>query len=785
VGLTGYPSATIGKQSLGIQPDNFQATEPLSNRVIVRNCFLEFEEPSESLSSCRSKSCPDKYPASNTEEEALINMHLNNDNLNDFYRWYPASQPLEFNKHGEDERPIREEGAGDDRLKECCKELSRPHSVEASTSQSIATLGILQPVCVMPIYIPAYLGLAPQIFFKDFGKHGHAMPQCGSISLGSDIDDDNSSDHTSVNSTFVEVATAKIEQPKCSPSCPPSFARENDCPTPRYQVSASGSGSAHPANYVHEVDCRTPRCQVPGNEEHAVTTPNTGSDSEPKPEIVCSPTTSCSSEFRSSADSAHIGQAYGLISSVVSRQWPLDGEDELPRQPATWEEVDQAVKLEVQTRAGSSAPLASQLQLLSSSFPKIAAQQHLLNGSSPTLEGLQVVGDASMSKHNDDGSCVVDGRNNAQPSFSQASERDDVLKPKSSFVLGCTTVMVADIGLSVERDEFITWLEKQACALHERLSCDPLQSLQTIQAWYSPSYMYLGEHANHNSFFLEIPNQLGMLLLTPPSMWIDFVNLRFEAPDKSTVSLVNRGHAFVNCINALAAALLTTEEFGIKGKSICPPASRSFKKRAGYQVAQAGCQGLEKNVQYLKEDAQGKQSQSGLPEQCRAMYKVNGQWQIVCPEQNDEQPLIDRMTTVMMRGIPPRFCTASVKEMVDKTGYEGKYDYIYLPPNQDLQKTGNSMGYGFVNFLKAADARNFMQDWPNTVLSKNSNKTPSANWATRRQGFDANLRFHESQSYDQVDIRGALPDSSVLPQFFVNGHWHVMQRGRLVSLRHT
>merc|ERR1712118_129331 len=45
-----------------------------------------------------------------------------------------------------------------------------------------------------------------------------------------------------------------------------------------------------------------------------------------------------------------------------------------------------------------------------------------------------------------------------------------------------------------------------------------------------------------------------------------------------------------------------------------------------------------------------------------------------------------------------------------------------------------------------------MKDWPHTVLSKNSNKPRSANWATRRQGFDANLRFHKSQGYDNMVV---------------------------------
>jgi len=95
------------------------------------------------------------------------------------------------------------------------------------------------------------------------------------------------------------------------------------------------------------------------------------------------------------------------------------------------------------------------------------------------------------------------------------------------------------------------------------------------------------------------------------------------------------------------------------------------------------------------------------------------------------------------------------------------------------------MGFGFVNFMKGLDARTFMEDWPHTVLSKNSNKPRSANWATRRQGFDANLRFHKSQGYDNmVDVPGALPAEEVLPQFFVHGCWHVLLNGKLAAVSH-
>merc|ERR1712118_325864 len=188
--------------------------------------------------------------------------------------------------------------------------------------------------------------------------------------------------------------------------------------------------------------------------------------------------------------------------------------------------------------------------------------------------------------------------------------------------------------------------------------------------------------------------------------------------------------------------------------------------------------------EYLRNEAQGRQSQSGLPGECRAVYKDGGSWQAVCPDLQNEQPTANKMTTVMVSGIPPLFCTESIKEKVDNTGsygkYRGKYDYIYLPPNVENKKTGNCMGYGFINFESAVDACEFMNDWPRTELSKNSKKPRSANWASRRQGFDHNLRFHQMQPEAAMYACGKLSYKDTSPQFLLQGQWHIMVKGQPV-----
>ena len=41
---------------------------------------------------------------------------------------------------------------------------------------------------------------------------------------------------------------------------------------------------------------------------------------------------------------------------VLNQGWPLDGEDKPARRPATWEEVSEAVDMELEQRADAHAP---------------------------------------------------------------------------------------------------------------------------------------------------------------------------------------------------------------------------------------------------------------------------------------------------------------------------------------------------------------------------------------------------------------------------------------------
>lgn len=100
-------------------------------------------------------------------------------------------------------------------------------------------------------------------------------------------------------------------------------------------------------------------------------------------------------------------------------------------------------------------------------------------------------------------------------------------------------------------------------------------------------------------------------------------------------------------------------------------------------------------------------------------------------------------TTVMLRNLPCRFTREDLVRVLDKQGFGGAYNFIYLPIDF---ASGMSMGYGFVNLNDGEQAQRFIQKfdrqrhWPRHV----SHKICLAN-LSYTQGLEANVnRFRNS-----------------------------------------
>jgi len=65
-----------------------------------------------------------------------------------------------------------------------------------------------------------------------------------------------------------------------------------------------------------------------------------------------------------------------------------------------------------------------------------------------------------------------------------------------------------------------------------------------------------------------------------------------------------------------------------------------------------------------------------------------------------DQPI----TTLMLRHIPNKYSQSSLLKEIDFKGFQGKYDFFYMP--MDVHNRTN-VGYAFINFVDTRDARDF------------------------------------------------------------------------------
>ncbi|CAE7188452.1 ML2 [Symbiodinium sp. CCMP2456] len=67
-----------------------------------------------------------------------------------------------------------------------------------------------------------------------------------------------------------------------------------------------------------------------------------------------------------------------------------------------------------------------------------------------------------------------------------------------------------------------------------------------------------------------------------------------------------------------------------------------------------------------------------------------------------DQPI----STIMLRNIPCRYTQGSLMQEVDQLGFEGCYDFFYLPMDM---RNKNSVGYAFINFRDSKTAERFVE----------------------------------------------------------------------------
>lgn len=105
-------------------------------------------------------------------------------------------------------------------------------------------------------------------------------------------------------------------------------------------------------------------------------------------------------------------------------------------------------------------------------------------------------------------------------------------------------------------------------------------------------------------------------------------------------------------------------------------------------------------------------------------------------------------TTIMIRNIPCRFKKEAILQDVDSFGFEGCYDYFYLP--QDRRRKSN-LGYAFLNFKDSEHAVRFAEKFRGHRFNSRSEKTADVTVASI-QGFQNNLAHLHTTGIGKGDL---------------------------------
>ncbi len=145
-------------------------------------------------------------------------------------------------------------------------------------------------------------------------------------------------------------------------------------------------------------------------------------------------------------------------------------------------------------------------------------------------------------------------------------------------------------------------------------------------------------------------------------------------------------------------------------------------------------------------------TQPGTPQQISSS-RLSGAY-------SNRSSVIEDKTTVMLRNIPNKYTQRMLLDQLNRMGYEGKYDFFYLPI--DFRNRCN-VGYAFINFLSNETATQFKKQLDGFRLTGfNSQKICEVSFA-RVQGLKANIQHYRNSPVNGIAI------SEYRPLLFSNG----------------
>jgi hypothetical protein len=116
----------------------------------------------------------------------------------------------------------------------------------------------------------------------------------------------------------------------------------------------------------------------------------------------------------------------------------------------------------------------------------------------------------------------------------------------------------------------------------------------------------------------------------------------------------------------------------------------------------------------------------------------------------------DKVTTLMVRNIPNMYTRSMLIEELDSLGFEGEYDFIYLPIDKSTQW---NVGYAFANFKTAEAAKRCVADVTGYTFDRfehGSRKVAQISVA-HIQGLEKNLEYYSKTAVQCARVNSHRP----------------------------
>lgn len=122
----------------------------------------------------------------------------------------------------------------------------------------------------------------------------------------------------------------------------------------------------------------------------------------------------------------------------------------------------------------------------------------------------------------------------------------------------------------------------------------------------------------------------------------------------------------------------------------------------------------------------------------------------------------DKRTTVMMRNIPNNYTRSMLLETIKDAGFEGYYDFIYLPV--DFSR-GANLGYAFVNMIDAKATTAFWKAFNGfSRWALPTAKVCDVRWSGPHQGLESHIERYRNSPV----MHKSVPDE-YKPMIFARG----------------